>query len=215
MQTELLPRRRGTRRPRRRPTGILWLATLNLLVGPVAADPIIDQIEAARRAYQAGDNAVAIQALNFAVAAIEAQQTEAQLALFPDPLPGWSADTAQAEMAGLAAMLTGKVLRRTYRYGATGAEVQITISANSPFLGVMSSLMQMPMLLQADPSTSLYSFGGHRGILKQEADSSELSLMVGSNLLLQLKGSGGADKDILEAYLQAIDIPALEAALTK
>lgn len=206
---------RGGTNARRRPLApvMALVVTQVLIAGPVLADPVIDQIEAARRAYQAGDNGVAIQALNFAVAAIEEQQTKAQLALFPDPLPGWSAQAAAAESTGLATMLTGKVLQRTYRYGATGAEVKITISANSPFLAVMSGLMQMPMLLQADPSTSLYSFDGHRGLIKQENGSSELSLMVGSNLLVQLKGSGGADKDMLEAYLQAMDIPALEAAL--
>lgn len=180
-----------------------------------AADPVIDQIDAARRAYEAGDSQVAIQALNFAVAQIEQQQTARQLQLFPAPLPGWTASDATAESGGIAAMLTGKVLTRTYRQDGGSAEVKITLSANSPFLGVMTSLMQMPMLMQADPGTSLYSFGGNRGVLKKAEDGTlDLSLVVGTNILLQLQGKGGADQAALEGYLKAIDIAAVQKALT-
>ena len=180
-----------------------------------AVDPVIDQIDAAKRAYEAGDAAVAIQALNFAVAQIEQQQTAKQLELFPEPLPGWTAEQAAADSAGIAAMLTGKVLSRSYRETATGAEVRITISANSPFLGMMTSLMQMPMLMQADPGTTLYSFGGHRGILKQgDGGDVEVSLMLGGNILLQLAGSNGATKEAIEGYLAAIDLAAVQGALT-
>lgn len=185
------------------------------LMTEVLADPVIDQIEAAKRAYENNEPQVAIQALNFAVAQIQEQQTAKQLGLFPEPLPGWTADKATAESGGITAMLTGKVLNRTYRNETTGAEVQITLSANAPFLGMLTSLMQMPMLLQADPGTSLYTHGSYRGMLKEDTGGDlELSLMIGSNILLQLSGSNGADRAALEAYLEAMDIPAMQQALS-
>jgi len=193
-------------------------AALLLCIGLVTealADPVIDQIEAAKRAYENGEPQVAIQALNFAVAQIQEQQTAKQLELFPEPLPGWTADKATAESGGIAAMLTGKVLSRTYRNETNGAEVQITLSANAPFLGALTSLMQMPMLLQADPSTSLYTHGSYRGMLKEDPGGDlELSLMVSSNIMLQLSGSNGADRAALEAYLEAMDIAAMQQALS-
>jgi len=192
-----------------------WQRPLLLLLAvtcaeAAGADPVLDQLEAARRAYQEGEPRVAVQALNFAIAQIEEQQTERQLSLFPEPLPGWRADDATIEAAGIAAMLAGKVLSRTYHHEDGGARIDIRFSANAPFL------MQMPMLLQADPATSLYTYGKYRGMLKQDPnDGLDLSLMVDNNVLLQLSGSGGADQADLEAYLEAIDIPAMQKALSE
>ena len=201
--------------PRRTLQGSAALLLCLGLVTEALADPVIDQIEAAKRAYENNESQVAIQALNFAVAQIQEQQTAKQLELFPEPLPGWTADKATAESGGIAAMLTGKVLSRTYRNETSGAEVQITVSANAPFLGALTSLMQMPMLLQADPSTSLYTHGSYRGMLKEDPGGDlEVSLMVGSNIMLQLSGSNGADRAALEAYLEAMDIAAMQQALS-
>lgn len=199
-----------------RPVPLRPVLLLSLLLGAggAGADPVIDQIEAAKRAYEAGDAAVAIKALNFAVAQIEQQQTARQLQLFPAPLPGWVAEDATADAAGLAAMLTGKILSRNYREPQSGATVKITMSANSPFLGVMAGLMQMPLLMQADPNTSLYSFSGYQGMLKKDDGGGlDLSLMIGTNLLLQLQGSGGATQANLEAFLNAMDLGAVQKAL--
>lgn len=204
---------RTTQRSWRRPLLLLLAVTCAEAAG---ADPVIDQLEAARRAYEAGEARVAVQALNFAIAQIEEQQTERQLSLFPEPLPGWRADDATIEAAGIAAMLAGKVLSRTYHHEDRGARIDITFSANAPFLGAMTSLMQMPMLLQADPATSLYTYGKYRGMLKQDPnDGLDLSLMVDTNVLLQLSGSSGADEADLQAYLEAIDIPAMQKALSE
>jgi len=213
MKTTISPRTGERRRPLVRSPSTLLLGLC--LAGAAAADPVIDQIDAARRAYEAGEPQVAIQALNFAIAQIQEQETAKQLQLFPEPLPGWTAGQATAESGGIAAMLTGKMLTRTYRNEQNGAEVQITLSANAPFLGALTSLMQMPMLLQSDPSTSLYTHGGYRGVKKKDSadDSLELSIVVGSNILLQLSGSGGASQSDLEAYLDAMDIGAMQKAL--
>jgi hypothetical protein len=201
--------------PRRLQAGAALLLCTAVSAG-LAADPVIDQLDAARRAYENGEPRVAIQALNFAIAQIEEQETAKQLQLFPEPLQGWIAEQATAESGGIAAMLTGKILSRTYRNEASGAEVQIMLSANAPFLGALTSLMQMPMLLQSDPNTSLYTHGSYRGMLKQDPGdgSLELSLIIGSNILLQLSGSDGADRAALEAYLEAMDIAAIQKALS-
>jgi hypothetical protein len=191
------------------------LASL-LLAGATyaAADPVIDQIEAGRRAYETGDARVAIQALQFAVSQIEEQLRAKQLTLLPEPLPGWTADDAAAGSGGLAAMIAGTTLTRTYRNEGTGAEVVITVTADSPLLSMMSMMMSTPMLMQAAPSNTPYTYGSFRGILEQQGtDTTKITLMVGTRILVQVDGSGAADRATLEAYLEAMNLQDLEKAL--
>jgi hypothetical protein len=180
-----------------------------------AADPVLDQIDVARRAYEAGDANVAVESLNVAIAQIRQQQTEQQLKLFPEPLAGWSADEASAQASGLAAAFTGKMLNRTYTNDETGAEVEMTISANSPFLGFVSGIMQMPLLMQGGDGLGAYVHKGYRGLLEPQDDgAAKLSLIIGNSVLLQLEGSRGADAQALEAYLEATDLEALKNAFS-
>lgn len=189
-------------------SGCAALVPLNAL-----ADEVLDQIDAARRAYQAGEPGVATDALNIAIAQIRQQQTEAQLKLFPDPLPGWTAEDASAQATGFMAALTGKILSRTYQQTGTGAEVVVTLSANSPFLGFFSGLMQTPLFAQGADGLGAYVHQGYRGLLEpQEKGPAKLSLVVGNSILLQLEGSQGTDAETLEAYLNAMDLKALEQA---
>jgi hypothetical protein len=199
---------RRARRGALRAGALLWALTTT-----AAADPVLDQLETAKRAYQAGDSAVAIEALNIAIGQIQQQRTEQQLALFPPPLSGWSAEDATAEAGGIAAAFTGKVLSRTYRHVETGAEVVISITANSPFIGFISGLMQMPLLTQGGAGAGGYLHEGYRGLIEHQQDgSAKVSLLVGNDLLLQLDGSAGADQEMLEAYLENIDLERLEQA---
>lgn len=194
-----------------------FLFAASVALSPIAAqaDVVLDQIDSARRAYQAGEPGVATAALNVAIAQILQQQTEKQLQLFPEPLPGWSADDAGAEATGFMTALTGKVLSRTYRQTETGAELVMTISANSPFLGFISGLMQTPLFMQGAGGLGAYVHQGYRGLLEpQENGATKLSLVIGSSILLQLEGSQGADADTLEAYLSAMDLKALEQAFS-
>jgi hypothetical protein len=178
------------------------------------ADQITDQIDAGRRAYEAGEARVAMQALQFAIAEIETQLRQQQLQLLPEPLPGWSAEDAVSESAGLAAMIAGTNLSRSYRNDTTGASVQVTVTADSPLLAMMGMMLSSPMLIQANPGSSPFLHGSYRGMIEQDEDgTTQLSLMVGTRILVQIEGKGGADRETLEAYLQAMDLPRLEKAL--
>lgn len=193
--------------------GFVVAALLTCVPIGAHADAVLDQIDAARRAYQAGEPRVATEALNVAIAQIQQQQTEKQLRLFPDPLPGWVADDASAEATGFMASLTGKVLSRTYRQTETGAELVMTISANSPFLGFITGLMQTPLFMQGADGLGAYVHQGYRGLLEpQENGSTKLSLIIGNSILLQLDGRDGADAETVEAYLNAMDLKVLEQA---
>lgn len=190
------------------------LALLLTLATAAQADQVTEQIDAGLRAYEAGDSRVAIQALQFAVAEIETQLSQKQLELLPQPLPGWSAEDAVTETGGLAAMIAGTNLSRPYRNDESGAGIQISITADSPLLSMMGMMMSAPMLMQAQPGSSPYTHAGFRGMMEKADDGNlKITLMVGTRILLQMQGSGGATREALEAYLDAMDLSNLEKAL--
>ncbi|KAA6185656.1 hypothetical protein F2Q65_08145 [Thiohalocapsa marina] len=195
------------------PRMLLPLLLLPLGSPAPAADAVTEQIDAGRQAYEAGDPRGAIQALNFAVAQIEEQLKALQLQVLPAPLPGWTAEDAQSETAGFAAMIAGTNLSRTYRRDDGEASLTITITADSPMLAMMNMMMSTPLLMQADPDNAPFTFGGYRGTIQQPPDgSAKVMLMVGSRILVQLEGRG-TDRQTLEAYLEALNLSGLEKAL--
>jgi hypothetical protein len=190
-------------------TTLVRAAALAAALFPLSlpADPVTDQIDAAKRAYTAGDEQVAIQALEFAIAQIQDKLKAEQLGLLPEPLPGWTADEPVSDAGGIAAMFTGTTLTRSYRRLADSATVTVTITADSPVLSMLSTLMQ------ANPSSSPYTRGGYRGVLEmRDGATSRILLMIGTRIQAQVEGSG-VDQQTLEAYLDAIDFSALEKAL--
>jgi hypothetical protein len=178
-------------------------------------DPITEQIDAGLRAYREGESRVAIQALQFAVAQIEEQLRAKQLTLLPEPLPGWTADTATSDSGGLAAMIAGTSLTRVYRNEETDSEITLTVTADSPLLSMMSMMMTTPMLMQASPASSAYTYSGFRGVTEkdQAGNTTKVTLMVGTRILVQLDARGEVDQQTMEAYLEALNLTGLEKAL--
>jgi hypothetical protein len=169
----------------------------------------------ARKAYDSGELRSAIQALNFATAGIQQRMNDQVLKLLPEPLTGWQADAAQAESGGIAAMVAGTILSRTYRR-PDGAQVELRLMADSPMMAMMAMMMQSPMLMQSSRDTRVYTNRGHQGMIQHEAGSDEweISLMVGPRIMVQVKGQGLADQKPVEEYLNALDLSAVQKALT-
>ena len=178
---------------------------------PALADEITDQLNTARKAYESGELRSAVQTLQFAVASIQEKINLSLLELLPEPLEGWNADEPQAQSGGMAAMIAGTNLSRRY-YRDDGAEVDISITADSPLLSMMTMMLSNPMLMQTDPGTRVYTHGGQRGMIKHEKDSDvwEISLMIGGKIMIQVTGRGIKDQQDVEAYLEAIDLAAIE-----
>jgi len=191
-------------------------ATLTLaatLCTPARADEITDQLDAARQSYDKGELRAAVQSLQYTIAGIQEKINASLLELLPEPLAGWTAEAPEAASAGMAAMIAGTTLTRHYQR-EDGAEVEISITGDSPFLSMMTMMLSNPMLMQADPSTRVYTHGGRRGMVKHEKDTEkwEISLMGNGNVLIQVTGTGMKDKADVEAYLKAIDLDAVEKA---
>ncbi|MEA3278529.1 MAG: hypothetical protein U9Q81_25170 [Pseudomonadota bacterium] len=186
-----------------------------MLTTQAQADEVTDQLESARKAYESGELRSAVQTLQFAVASIQEKINLSLLKLLPEPLEGWQADEPQAQSAGMAAMIAGTNLTRRY-YRDGGAEVELSIMADSPLMSMMTMMLANPMMMQTDPGTRLFTHGGHRGMVKHEKDSErwEINLMVGSKILMQVTGTGVKERATVEDYLKAVDLPAVEQAFS-
>jgi hypothetical protein len=196
-------------------TGALALtAALVLAVDTTAADEVTDQLDAAKASYEAGELRAAAETLSAAVETIRAQITAGLLTLFPPPLEGWTADEAQSQSGGLASMLTGTQLSRRY-VREDGAEVSLSLMADSPMMPMLTMAISMPFMMQANEDLKTYSLKGERGMLEHTPGSQtyKVTLMVGSRLLVQGEGSGLADPGPVEQYLQALDLVAIQNAL--
>jgi hypothetical protein len=196
-------------------TGALALtAALVLAVETTAADEVTDQLDAAKASYEAGELRAAAETLSAAVETIRAQITAGLLTLFPPPFDGWTADEAQSQSGGLASILTGTQLSRRY-VREDGAEVSLSLMADSPMMPMLTMAISMPFMMQANEDLKTYSLKGERGMLEHTPGSQtyKVTLMVGSRLLVQGEGSGLADPGPVEQYLQALDLVAIQNAL--
>ncbi|MBK5963109.1 hypothetical protein CCR95_03130 [Thiocystis minor] len=194
---------------------ILALATALSLSGAVNADDVTDQLESAKKAYESGELRTAVETLNFAIAKIQEQMTAGLLKLLPEPLAGWQADTGESQSGGMAAMITGTTLSRRY-FREDGAEVTLSLMADSPMMPMLTMAMSMPFVMQSNQDMKTYSLKGNRGMLEHAADSDayEITLMVGNRLVIQGKGSKLQDSKAVEQYLEALDLDAIQKALT-
>jgi hypothetical protein len=197
------------------PSTISALGLAALLAAPAGADEVTDQLEEARKAYEGGELRSAVQTLQFAVASIQEKINLSLLELLPEPLEGWQAEEPQAQSAGMAAMITGTNLSRRY-YRDDGADVDVSITGDSPLLPMMTMMLSNPMLMQTDPGTRVYTHAGNRGMIKHEkgSDEWEISLLVAGKIMVQVTGSGLANQQPVEEYLKAIDLAAVEKAFS-
>lgn len=194
---------------------LLAIAAAAMISAAAAADEVTAQIDTAKKAYEAGELRSAVEALNFAVAKIQEEMTANLLTLLPEPLRGWQADAPTSQSGGMAAMITGTTLARRY-FREDGAEVSLSLMADSPMMPMMTMAMSMPFVMQGSQDMKTYSFKGHRGMIDHAAGSEDyqITLMVGNRLVIQVKGGKIPDPAPLEAYLNALDLAAIQKAMT-
>jgi len=191
----------------------LIAAVILSFVAPAGADDITDQMDTARKEYESGELRKAVQTLQFAVASIQQKANLDLLKLLPEPLQGWQADEPQAQSAGMAAMIAGTNLTRRY-FRDDGAQVEVGIMADSPLMPMMTMMLSSPMMMQTNPSTRIYNHNGQRGMIQHEKDSDswEISLLVANKVLVKVEGSGLPGEESVVAYLEAIDLDAVQKA---
>ncbi len=182
---------------------VLCAALLAVLTAlPVyAADDILDAIDQARKAYQAGDTATAKQSLDLASQLIGQKNAEAFAALLPAPLAGWKAEKAQASAVG--ATMFGGVSAASRSYSNDkGDTVEISITGDSAMVMQFAPMLNNPAM--AGAMGKLIRIGSQRGIQNQDGD---VMMMVANKFLINVQGSADAAAKL--AYAQAVDVAKL------
>jgi hypothetical protein len=166
-----------------------------------AADDIVDAMDQARKAYQAGDKGSAKQQLDLASQLIGQKNAEGFVKLLPEALPGWNADKAQAQAIGAVMFGGASSASRSYS-NAKGDHVDISITGDSAMLMQFATLLNNPAL--AGAMGKLVKVGGLRALQNQDGD---VIVVVGNKFVVNVQGSADAAAKL--AYANAVDLAAL------
>jgi hypothetical protein len=165
-----------------------------------AGDDILEAIDQGRKAYQAGDLSNAKQQLDLASQLIGQKNAEGFVKLLPNPLPGWTAEKAQAQAIG-AVMFGASAASRSYTNGK-GEQVEVSITGDSAMLTQFATMLNNPALAAA--MGKLVKVSGLRAIQNQEGD---VILVVANKYVVNVQGS--ADPAAKLAYANAVDVAKL------
>jgi len=172
----------------------------------VAADEITDAISEAVSAYKGGKLSEAVSQLDYASALIRQQKAAKLLAVFPEPLKGWTAENAESESAGASMMGGGISANRTYVRGEN--EVSIELVTDSPMLQSVMGMLNNPALITMN-GNKLIKIQGHKAVLDmEEKDYPEIMLIINGKTMFTLKGNN-AGVDDLKAYGEKLNLDAL------
>jgi hypothetical protein len=166
-----------------------------------AADDILDAIDGARKSYQSGDMATAKQSLDLASQLIAQKNAESFSMLLPAPLPGWTAEKAQATAVGAAMFGGASAASRTYN-NAKGDNVEVSITGDSAMLMQFAPMLNNPAM--AGLMGKLIKIGDQRAIQRPEGD---IIMVVANKFVINVQGS--ADTASKLSYAQAVDIAKL------
>lgn len=182
---------------------ILFSAALLAAVAmpALAADDILDAIDQGRKAYQAGDMANAKQSLDLASQLIAQKNAEGFAALLPAPLPGWTAEKAQANAVGAAIFGGASAASRSYN-NAKGDNVEVSITGDSAMIMQFGPMLNNPAM--AGAMGKLVRVGDQRAIQTKDGD---VMMLVANKFLVNVQGSADAAAKL--SYAQAVDVAKL------
>jgi hypothetical protein len=182
---------------------ILLSAAVAALVcaAPARADDIASAISEAQRAYQGGQIQAAQTALQEALQLLSQRAAAGLAAALPDALPGWRAEEASSNAAGVAGLFGGSSASRSYR-NAQGQMVEIQVMSDNPMIAQLGPILANPML--AGAMGRLVRIGEQRAI---QGSDGNVQMLVDNRILVQVQGDAPAEAKL--AYARAINVARL------
>ena len=180
---------------------VLAIVLLTALALPAfAADDIVDAMDQARKAYQAGDLAAAKQALDLASQLIGQKNAESFAKLLPAALAGWQAEEVQTTAVGSVAF-GASMASRSYN-NAKGDRIEVQITGDSTMVMQYATLLANPQV--AGAMGKIVRVGAQRAIQTQQGD---VFMVIGNKYLVVVTGSGAGNDKL--AYAQGVDVAKL------
>jgi hypothetical protein len=172
---------------------------------PARADDVTDQIHEALTAYDKKDYPTAIAGMQAALNLLQQMRADVYGSLLPAAMDGWTADKVETISAGLAMAGGGTGATRKYHKG--GAEVTVSILADSPLLSALSALASSGLAAMTGARTEIVN--GHRTLYMQ--DDGALTSFIGDRILVRVEAKGQPE-GTLKQFLTAVDFAAVEKA---
>jgi hypothetical protein len=173
-------------------------------------DDVVNSINEGMEFYQKGDYAEATTSLNYAVQLIQQKKGASLEALLPGPLDGWTAQPAESQSTGAAAMFGGDVSAER-RYSKDAGQLLVRIVTDSPLLQSIMMMFSNPMFVTAGGGT-MERIGKQKAVVKYDpaSRSGDLQIVVNNRFLVTVEGNG-VNRDDLLAYARAVDLNKLAA----
>ena len=170
---------------------------------PAYADDVTVSINEALEYYKDGKYTDAVESLNYASRLIQQKKGELLESFLPQPLSGWTAESATSESAGAAMFGGGVATQRQYRKGSSSVLVQII--TDSPLLQGVMMMFSNPMFAASDGG-KLERIGGEKAIVKFDPANKdgEIKIVVANRFLVSIEGSDVTRED-LTGYAGAMD----------
>jgi hypothetical protein len=175
-------------------------------------------IEAANKLFETMQVAASGTGLSVAQARLPKPIEAGILALFPEPFEGWRAGPPRArEDLATQAMVANSYLRRYLR--EDGAQVTLGLVIDAPILPFLSMAARAPLASGKHDGLkayTLYTLDEWSGTLDRKGEESyTITLVIEDRLVVQGHSTGTLDPCALDAYIRALDVDAILAALPK
>lgn len=169
------------------------------------ADQILTEIEAAKKAYEAGDAAEASLALNQALALLNEKKSGSIGKALPDKIGEWAGAEIEDQSAGMAMLGGGGVmLSRSYTKGEKSAS--ISLSADSPMLATFLGMMGNPAMATA-MGMKMHRLGDEKAMINEKEGSA--TMIYKNRFLIQIQNSELSADDLLE-LIKGVDLSILD-----
>ena len=177
---------------------VLATALMGVLAttAPARADEVSDAIAEAQRAYQSGQ----VQAAQTALQLIAQRAAAGLAAALPDALPGWTAEEATSNAAGVG-LFGGAMASRSFR-NAQGQTVEIQVMSDNPLVAQLGPILANPML--AGAMGRIVRVGDQRAI---QGNDGNIQMLVDNRILVQVQGDAPVEAKL--AYARAINVARL------
>ena len=172
---------------------------LALTAGATHADEVSDTLRSALESYEAGDVAYALQELAYAQQLMMAMKADGLAAFLPPAPDGWTMEVNTEMNAALAMMGGGTGAEGRYSNGTDS--FTLTLTADSPMVGMMAGMFGNPAVLAAGGAKTVRV--GRERFIDQDG---QLSGLIANRILVQ---ATGATPEVMLPVVETIDFGGL------
>lgn len=175
------------------------------------ADEVIENLDTAKAAYEAGKYSEAIQALDYAGSLVRQKKGEAVVKLLPAAPSGWTAEEAESESTSGSVMGGIVGAKRVYRRASGEGRVSIQIQSDSPLLQTYGMMFANPMLMTSS-GAKLETIKGQKCAVTFKAGNKngDVKAVVDNRYMITIDGDD-LSREELVSFAKAIDYSALAA----